>query len=1679
MNLVREDGEDLLRKIHEKYYLIEHEMNFEGLSNMYALSRLNIENISMSRGLTTEEAMCKKKVNGSNIIIEENDCLKNKFYWGLLYIYELLHTFRVLMLSSAAICLLIFFLDPTRHMELSMAIFLTLVLNVMVVASLVQKQKIINQVKNFQKLVYNQCELIRDGGRCTTGATNVVPGDLIYIKNGDRIVADLRLLKTNNLRVESSWLTGQTHSFECAEGVEKRGCDVLKARNIAYKGSYVSQGCALGLVIRTGNDTVIGQLIKETKYAGSKRTGLEREYSTFVWAVTFISFAVGLVTFITGLILNDLSTPKHVMNVFINGFLVVVLSNIPQGLTVIVTTQMIIIARRLEKQQMFIKKLEMADTLGTTTVLLCDKNTIMDTSHQKVISVYCNTQTYTASDLQTTKKDSQSNGVKSNLKLCSSMTTLLQIMTICNRAVFEYDSFSKSAFQLDKSCLDVDYETRKQFKNTKYEYENAVFHRDLIPQHIRGKPTDISIIKFVRSIMSANQIETMRSKFPIVYEEPFDVNNRKHFVIVKNVERGVIYEDDEIRLKDNNGETAKKRSHRQKVPQYEYIMMVKGAAEEIYRKCSTVLAGDKDVELNLEIEVAFEEAFVEFASKRLSCIGFANKKFIAPADIDFAEVRRYGNLHPGLNCLDDKWCFVGMTGIETLIRANVKSAVEKLKAAGISLLITSGDHPESLKAAGNHIMNGLSTKINYRKLQSELALGEFEGRSLRDTEVIHSDVLGEMTDELWRRLLHSHGLIIFSRARPRHRLEIVRACQRLGEIVTVTGHGVLDSPALKEANIGLAVNAVGSSLAQEAADVIAKSTSLPTIMDGIIEGKMLYLNIKKSISYTLSHMLPEIIPIMLSFTLGYPLILNSIQVMVIDLFSELPPSIALIFQKELAFDVKRPKTKNCVGQVPWKLLSYCYIQIGSIITLACLLSYHLTYAHYGVTPSKISSLNISQDSEALRIIQEASGAWHITLVISQAFHVLNCSTYRASIIRKSTFNGYLIFSVFFEIVTTLVFLYVPFLNNWLQIKPPPYFVWIVAVCSEEPYTLIESRGGPADALTSDLIPCQSGNGVITFVYWIVGQTNFEICLVRQNNEKFNCTGVLSSVPKMPAKLALGIPPIDHPFSLSIIPNGKPGLIVIDDIVYSSPGCAQTNMEVPRKAPVSHVTPATTQSPENAKLPWTMATELETTTLKPVTIEQPKKQPLPNLVHKKFSLTSVTLPEDNLTTSALGKVTALQGVYNFSLKQHNSKYLLGSSTDDSEQEFDLLIIGSKTSPLFDKRRGTIVNDTSDLLCDFGFDFPCLWGSEAGRWATIEAGAIPSFEEHLKKDGPSYPAALVIQGTSMFSSDPLPCQTGSGKLLMRYWSNGKVKIQVCALGFEDDSEMTICMEPSSQEGVKTDSNLALFEFEEDILEPFTLNIIPEFSKNSKNEFFILDEIAYVGSCNKKSVALKPTTTTTIKPVTVKTTRAVSTTTSTTTPISTTIIPVVITEHNTHYCDLLNCNFNDDAGNYLNHGLTKVPWTLRSKGYGFPLTRQTDIRSYAGQHGFISTLLGPGDFAILESPLLELNQINVIYFQYYRPSYAATIRMCTIDKDTKPFRKIESFTQCPPILKTLTPRNAYNWQNKDIELPPGTIKFYLIAHNADDSVEKTSIAIDNIKVAVCEGKQSQYYSDMRSIS
>lgn len=225
--------------------------------------------------------------------------------------------------------------------------------------------------------------------------------------------------------------------------------------------------------------------------------------------------------------------------------------------------------------------------------------------------------------------------------------------------------------------------------------------------------------------------------------------------------------------------------------------------------------------------------------------------------------------HEHFNFPTNGFRFLGLISLIDPPRPNVAEAVRKCRSAGIRLLMVTGDHPLTAAAIGR--ATGILT--DYRPTEILLKnLWDYDERSC----VIHGNTLKSIKNEQLDQIIKSHQEIVFARTSPQQKLIIVESCQRLGEVVAVTGDGVNDSPALKKADIGIAMGITGSDVSKQASDIILLDDNFSSIITGIEEGRLIFDNLKKSICYTLSSKIPELAPFLFYMIFEIPLPLGKI-----------------------------------------------------------------------------------------------------------------------------------------------------------------------------------------------------------------------------------------------------------------------------------------------------------------------------------------------------------------------------------------------------------------------------------------------------------------------------------------------------------------------------------------------------------------------------------------------------------------------------------------------------------------------------------------------------------------------------------------------------------------------------------------------------------------------------------
>jgi len=490
-----------------------------------------------------------------------------------------------------------------------------------------------------------------------------------------------------------------------------------------------------------------------------------------------------------------------------------------------------------------------------------------------------------------------------------------------------------------------------------------------------------------------------------------------------------------------------------------YIMMMKGAPERILERCSTICIDGKDLPLTQQWKDNFEAAYMELGGLGERVLGFCD--FTLPAN-------KYPIGYPfdpdeenfPLNGLR----FVGLMSMIDPPRAAVPDAVLKCRSAGIKVIMVTGDHPITAKAIARSvgiISEGQETveDIANRKGCDIKDVNPREARAA----VVHGGEIKELSEKALDEILLYHTEIVFARTSPQQKLIIVEGCQRMGAIVAVTGDGVNDSPALKKADIGVAMGIAGSDVSKQAADMILLDDNFASIVTGVEEGRLIFDNLKKSIAYTLTSNIPEISPFLLFILADVPLPLGTVTILCIDLGTDMVPAISMAYEYAESDIMKRPPRNPFTDKlVNERLISMAYGQIGMIQASAGFFVYFVILCENGFWPSHLLGLRRAWDSQAVNDLEDSYGqewtyadrkkleytchtAFFVSIVVVQWADLIICKTRKLSVFQQGMKNHFMNFGLFFETALACVLSYTPGMDKGLRMYPLKINWWLPAI----------------------------------------------------------------------------------------------------------------------------------------------------------------------------------------------------------------------------------------------------------------------------------------------------------------------------------------------------------------------------------------------------------------------------------------------------------------------------------------------------------------------------------------------------------------------------------------------------------------------------------------------------------
>ena len=804
----------------------------------------------------------------------------------------------LILLLIAAGLLSVFLGERTE----SIAIFAIVLINA--VLGFIQEFKAERAIEALEKISAPHARVLRNGKAERIPARYVVPGDILLLEEGDIVPADARMVSVNSLQIEEASLTGESVPSKKVTHPFKIGTSVADQENMAFMGTVVTYGKGSAVVTATGAHTELGKIAKSIQSSPEVKTPLQMKFHQLAVQIGVIAVLLIAIVLVSGTVQQDLGFSKMLLFA-----LVLAVATIPSALPVIVTVSLSLGANRLAKQNMLIKKLPAAESLGAVTVICSDKTGTITKNQMTVTDFYADGAHITVSGAG--YEPSGDFFQKGQPYAPQQVELLLRTAVLCNNA-------------------------KLIARGNQYS--------------IAGDPTEGSLIVLAKK----GQIdETVLARhFRRIEELPFDSDRKRMTVIVEN-----------MRLRRREA-------------------YVKGAPDLLIDQCTHISEGGKTRPLTHADREHILAANHSFGQRALRVLGLAYRELTSTATTP--------------EQVEKNLTFIGLVGMIDPPRDEVQLAVEECAQAGIRAMIITGDHAVTTRA--------IAEQIGLMKA-GDLVLTGADLDAMSDAELVAK------IDQVR----------IIARALPIQKSRVVDALKQRGHVVAMTGDGVNDAPALKKADIGVAMGITGTDVSKEVAKAILVDDNFATIVHAVREGRNIYEKMIKSAKYLLSCNAGEIGTVLFAILLNLPLPVLPLQVLLINLLTDTAPAVGLGFESSDEGIMERPP-RNPNEKPISRPMFISIVVFGIIMSLGTLSVFHRLL------------------TQGLVVAQTAA---FTALVLFQMFAVLSSRTLRPTLHKLNPFtNLWLLGGIVLAIGIQCLVIYVPILQNIFGTAPLSLAHWI-------------------------------------------------------------------------------------------------------------------------------------------------------------------------------------------------------------------------------------------------------------------------------------------------------------------------------------------------------------------------------------------------------------------------------------------------------------------------------------------------------------------------------------------------------------------------------------------------------------------------------------------------------------
>ena len=789
------------------------------------------------KGLSDAEAAKRLAEYGRNNLREK----KPKSIWKM--IWEQITDVMVLILIAAAVFSFVMsFFEEGEGLAECIVILVVIVLNATI--GVIQEKKAANALEALKNMTAPTARVLREGEESVVPAAELVPGDIVYLEDGCIVPADIRIIEDANMKVQEAALTGESVP------AEKDGPTVLPENaplgdrvNMAYSSSIVMYGNATGIVVGTGMNTEVGKIAGLLEEQDDTDTPMKRKLNSVGKALSLVGLIVCVLIFAIGLIRDGWDAWVNYVFIAIS----LAISIIPEGLPATSTIIMALGVQRMAKKNALVKSLPAVETLGSATVVCCDKTGTLTLNKMTVTHV-----------------------VVGNDFLEGYATKTEELASRYPEAVYR-DLLAASAL-----CV-----------NAKKDPDN--------PDNILGDPTEGALVLLAEKFgVDAEDYEESHER---LFEQPFD-SDRKRMTSLNRMEEGL-------------------------------VAYTKGAVDELLPLCTQYRTADGVRPMTDADRESILALCNRMSGEALRVLGFATRVHAEVPEDESADI-------------ESGMTFIGVVGMIDPPRKEVIKAVETCHEAGIRVIMITGDH-----------------KVTAMAIARQLHIFR-EGNT-----VISGQELDDMTDEQLDEAVKN--CVVFARVSPSDKLRIIQSLKRTGEVAAMTGDGVNDSPALKEADIGVAMGITGTDVAKDAADMILLDDNFTTIEYAIREGRRVYRNIQKVIQFLVAGNIAEILILLLAVVFDWEMPILAVHILLINLATDSLPAVALGVDPASPNVMKHKPVKS--GTLFERGMIYRIVLHGLFIAAAALAAYWIGMLVYENHDQSMTMtfivLSVSQLSHAL------------------------------------------------------------------------------------------------------------------------------------------------------------------------------------------------------------------------------------------------------------------------------------------------------------------------------------------------------------------------------------------------------------------------------------------------------------------------------------------------------------------------------------------------------------------------------------------------------------------------------------------------------------------------------------------------------------------------------------------